>query len=176
MSVAECLPAERTDPPGIDPAAFRLAMRELAGGVSVVTTGRGALRTGLTATSVTSLSAEPPALLVCINRSSSVLRVLREHQAFAVNILKAGHEDVADRFAGRSGAYGAARYGDAEWTELTTGMPVLADALAAFDCRVEAILDWHSHAVVIGRIEALASTGGDGALVYWRGGYRGVAP
>lgn len=157
--------------PAIDGQLFRAAMRELAGAVSVVTTGRDGLRTGLTATSVTSLSADPPSLLVCINRASSVLPILRETQAFAVNVL-AGHQDaVADRFAGRGGAYGPARYAGADWTTLATGMPILAEALASLDCRVETIMDWHSHAIVIGRVEGVVVNGGESALVYRRGAY-----
>lgn len=150
---------------------FRAAMRHLAGGVSVVTTGRDGERTGLTATSVSSLSADPPSLIVCINRASSVLPVLRDHQAFAVNLLSAGQRDIADRFAGRSGARGADRYAEGDWTTLVTGVPILADALAAIDCRVEAIQEWHTHAVVIGRVAGIHMQGGDQALVYWRGDY-----
>lgn len=157
--------------PEVDASGFREAMRQLAGAVSVVTTGDGPSRTGLTATSVTSLSAEPPSLLVCINRASSVLPVLRETGAFAVNLLAAGQQAIADRFAGRSGASGAARYAGAAWTTLETGVPVLADALAALDCRVEAIMDWHSHAIVIGRVAALSVPGGEAALVYRCGRY-----
>ncbi|MBG1233856.1 flavin reductase family protein [Aestuariivirga litoralis] len=155
-------------------AEFREAMRQLAGGVSVVTTGRGRLRTGLTATSVTSLSAEPPSLLVCINKSSSALLTLRETKTFAVNILSAGQQDIADRFAGRSGVFGAARYAGADWDSLATGTPVLEGALANLDCRVENISEWNSHAIVIGRVVAIKTPGGNSPLVYWRGNYAGI--
>jgi flavin reductase (DIM6/NTAB) family NADH-FMN oxidoreductase RutF len=151
--------------------SFRAAMRHLAGGVSVITSGRGNDRNGLTATSVSSLSTEPASLIVCINRNCSMLPQLREQGTFGVNILAAGHRDVADRFAGRCGVSGAARFAGAEWIELVTGAPLLIDALAAIDCTVDSILDWNTHALVIGRVEAVRLHGGPQALVYWRGGY-----
>jgi len=151
--------------------SFRAAMRHLAGGVSIITSGRGADRAGLTATSVSSLSVEPASLIVCINRSSSMIPVLRASGSFGVNILAAGHRDLADRFAGRHGVSGAARYAGADWIELVTGAPLLADALAAIDCKVDSVIDWNTHALVIGRVEAVRLHDGPQALVYWRGAY-----
>lgn len=155
-------------------AEFREAMRQLAGGVSVVTTGRGRQRTGLTATSVTSLSTEPPSLLVCINKTSSALLTLRETKCFAVNILARDQQEIADRFAGRAGIFGAARYHGAEWSHLSTGTPVLDGALANLDCRVENISEWHSHAIVIGRVATIRTMGNESPLVYWCGSYAGL--
>ena len=153
-------------------AGFRSAMRHLASGVSVITTGQGEARTGLTATSVSSLSMEPPSLLVCINRASATLRATRETNVFGVNFLAAGHRDVADRFAGRGNLSGAARFQGREWISLVTGAPLLADALAAIDCTVDTIMEWSTHAVVIGRVEAVHQPGGAQTLVHWRRAYR----
>lgn len=153
---------------------FRQAMRQLAAGVSIVTAGQGAARNGLTATSVSSLSIDPASLIVCINRECSTLSVLREHGAFGVSILAGSHRALADRFAGRSGARGEDRFDGADWIELITGAPLLADALAAIDCTVERIIDWNTHALVIGRVEAVHLPGGTHALAYWRGGYRDI--
>lgn len=105
-------------------------MRKLAGAVSVLTVGQGEERTGLTATSVTSLSVEPPTLLICVNRATSSVVPLLKERAFAINVLRPHHEPVADRFAGKGGLKGPARYDGADWTRLSTGAPVLADALA----------------------------------------------
>ncbi|MFN0264057.1 flavin reductase family protein [Tepidamorphus sp. 3E244] len=162
-------PAEAEDTATFE--RFCLAMRELAGGVCVVTSGRGDMRTGLTATSVTSLSAEPPSLLVCIHRASSMLEALRETGAFAVNMLAHDQQAIADRFAGRCGRFGAERYDGAQWRELSTGSSILTGALANLDCRVEQITEWHTHAIVVGSVEAIAEPGGNAPLVYWRGGY-----
>jgi flavin reductase (DIM6/NTAB) family NADH-FMN oxidoreductase RutF len=150
---------------------FRVAMRELAGAVSVISCGEDERRTGFTATSVSSLSLDPPTLIVCVNRSSSSWPTLREAPSFGVNILSASHRELAHRFAGGSGAEGAQRYEGGQWMTLATGAPLLTDALAAFDCSVEEIIERHSHAIVIGRIEAVRRRGGAGALVYWRGSY-----
>lgn len=150
---------------------FRSAMRQLAGGVSVVTVGRGAEVSGMTVTSVTSLSAEPPSLLVCVNRGASSWPLLEQHGAFAVNILSADQQDVADRFAGRHGVSGAARFDGARWTTLVTGTPVLVDALASLDCRVEEVIERHSHAIVIGRVVAVGVGERTAALAYWHGDY-----
>ena len=153
---------------------FREAMRQLAGGVSVVTSGSGPQRTGLTATSVTSLSTEPPSILVCINKNSSALLAIRQTNRFAVNILARGQQEIADRFAGRLGVFGAARFESADWDQLSTGAPVLEGALANLDCELEQMSDWNSHAIVIGRVVAMRTSGGESPLVYWQGNYGGL--
>ena len=150
---------------------FRAAMRELAGAVSVISCGQGEGRAGFTATSVSSLSLDPPSLIVCVNRSSSSWPTLAAAKSFGVNILSSAHRELAHRFAGGDGAEGAQRFAGADWMTLRTGAPLLADALASFDCAVEEIIERHSHAIVIGRVEALRRQGGGGALVYWRGAY-----
>lgn len=155
----------------LSPDDFRVAMRELAGAVTIISCGQGAQRAGFAATSVSSLSAEPPTLIVCANRSSSSWPALREARSFGVNVLSASHRDLAHRFAGRTGAEGSQRYEGGQWIGLRTGAPLLSDALAAFDCSVEEIIERHSHAIVIGRVEAVRRRGGGGALVYWRGDY-----
>ncbi|AMJ63462.1 hypothetical protein AXW83_05100 [Bosea sp. PAMC 26642] len=154
-----------------DVASFRQALRHLAGGVSVITTGHGPDRTGLTATSISSLSAEPPTIMFGLNLSSSSYPVLTRTRSFGVNFLNATQKQVADRFAGRHGEKGAARYADAEWTSGVTGAPLLTGALAALDCEVEEIIERHSHAIIIGRVREVRLGHDDAALVYWRGDY-----
>jgi flavin reductase (DIM6/NTAB) family NADH-FMN oxidoreductase RutF len=150
-------------------AAFRLAMRELASGVALVTAGRGEQRTGCTATSLCSLSLDPPSLIVCIARTSTTLAALRVSRAFGVNILAAAHENLANRFAGRTGVHGAARFIGADWTTMITGAPLLRGALACIDCTVEEVLERHTHAILIGRVAAVHRAGGAPALVHRRG-------
>jgi flavin reductase (DIM6/NTAB) family NADH-FMN oxidoreductase RutF len=154
-----------------DAATFRAAFRHLAGGVSVITTGHGEDRTGLTATSVSSLSAEPPTIFFGLNLSSSSYPVLQRHRSFGVNFLSATQKQVADRFAGRGGEKGAARYADAEWMSGVSGAPLLLGALASLDCEVEEIIERHSHAIIIGRVREVRLGRDDAALVYWRGDY-----
>jgi flavin reductase (DIM6/NTAB) family NADH-FMN oxidoreductase RutF len=159
---------------GHEGVAFRLAMRELASGVAVVTTGRGEQRSGCTATSLCSLSLDPPSLIVCIALTSSTLAALRANKAFGVNILAGPHGDLADRFAGRSGVKGAARFAKAEWMNLVTGAPLLRGALTCIDCTLEEVLERHTHAIVIGRVAAVHRGGGAPALMHWRGQFQQV--
>jgi len=162
--------AERPEPSSWT-TAFRDAMRQLPGGVSVITVGRGEERSGLTVTSVSSLSLDPPTLIVCVYKQSSSWPLLLKHKAFGVNVLRADQQAVAERFAGRGGLRGPARFGDEPWITLATGVPLLAAALARIDCGVEETIDRHSHAIVIGRVEAVQVTSSGEALVYWHGQY-----
>jgi len=162
---------QAASPASPDATAFRTALRRLVGGVSVITVGRGEDRTGLTATSVSSLSADPPTVMFGLNLASSSFPVLSRHRAFGVNFLKAEQSEIADRFAGRGGAKGAARYAGAKWSEGTTGAPLLVCALTALDCEVEELIERHSHAIVIGRVRGIRLGSESAALAYWRGNY-----
>ncbi len=149
-------------------AAFRLAMREFASGVAIVTCGQGEMRAGCTATALSSLSLAPPSLIVCIDHKASTLARLRESGAFAVNVLGARHEALAARFAGRGGVKGPDRFAQGEWVALETGAPVLSDALAGIDCQVDEIIDRHTHAIIIGAVAAVRRGSHDAALLHWR--------
>jgi flavin reductase (DIM6/NTAB) family NADH-FMN oxidoreductase RutF len=152
-------------------ADFRAAMRHLAGGVSVITAGRGADITGMTVTSVSSLAVDPPSLIVSVNRSASSWPLIKRHGVFGVNILSADQIDVAERFAGKDGIKGADRFAGATWVTRVSGVPLLVDALAAVDCAVEHIIERHSHAIVIGRPLDLQLSPRTAALAYWQGQY-----
>lgn len=154
---------------------FRQAMRELAGGVAVVTVGQGPDRTGFASTSVESLSVEPPRLLVCVSETASSWRRLQKWPYFGVNIVRADHQVLADQFAGRGGRQGEERYHGANWTTLSSnGAAILEDALAGADCVVEEILLRHGHAIVIGQVRAILLNADGQPLVYWRGAYQQI--
>ena len=155
----------------VAPDDFRDAMRHLAGGVSVITVGRGKDITGMTVTSVSSLSVDPPSLIVSINRASSSWPLLKHHGVFGVNILTADQLEIAERFTGKGGLKGAERFAGAEWITGASGVPLLAGALAAIDCEVEDIVERHSHAVVIGRVRDMRLSSRTAALAYWQGQY-----
>jgi flavin reductase (DIM6/NTAB) family NADH-FMN oxidoreductase RutF len=150
---------------------FRGAMRHLAGGVSVITVGRGKDITGMTVTSVSSLSVEPPTLIVSINRESSSWPLLKRHGFFGVNILTADQIDVAERFTGKGGLKGADRFAGAQWTTRVSGVPLLVGALSAIDCEAEDIIERHSHALVVGRVLDIQASQRTAALAYWQGRY-----
>jgi flavin reductase (DIM6/NTAB) family NADH-FMN oxidoreductase RutF len=152
-------------------AVFRQAMREFAAGVSIVACGGGDGRSGCTVTALTSLSLAPPTLLICLSREAHTLKRLRETGAFSVNLLGARHRELADRFASRIGERGAARFAVGRWTTLATGSPLLVDALAAIDCRVEDVIERHTHAIVIGAVVAVQPGEGGAALTHWRSHY-----
>jgi flavin reductase (DIM6/NTAB) family NADH-FMN oxidoreductase RutF len=152
-------------------ADFRGAMRALAGGVSIITVGRGDDITGMTVTSVSSLSVDPPTLIVSVNRQSSSWPLLQRHGAFGVNILTAEQLDIAERFSGKDGAKGAARFAGAQWTTRVTGVPLLIGSLASIDCEVEEVIERHSHAIVIGRVRDVLTSAPTTALAYWNGQY-----
>ena len=151
--------------------AFRGGMRQLAGGVSVITVGAGSDRSGMTVTSVSSLSVDPPTLIVSINRGSSSWPLLKRHGVFGVNILTADQLDIAERFTGKDGLKGADRFAGAEWITRASGVPLLVGALAAVDCEVEEIVERHSHAIVIGRVLDMQISTRTAALAYWQGQY-----
>ncbi|MFQ6755751.1 flavin reductase family protein [Cereibacter sphaeroides] len=133
---------------------FREAMSRLASGVSLVTTrSLAGVPHGMLATAVTSVSAAPPMLLVCINRSATLLADLLEREAFCVNFLGAHHQDLAGRFFSAEGR--AQRFQTGPWTELATGVPVLGDSLAALDCRLDRAVEAGTHSVLFGRVEAI---------------------
>ena len=134
-----------------DPALFKLGMRRLAAGVSLVTTIDPAGQPhGLLATSVSSVSAEPvPCLLVCINRLASAHDRIRSAGVFCINLLGDRHADVLDRFTSGDRK---ARFAGAGWTTLQTGAPVLESALATFDCEVSRSVEVGSHTLFIGSV------------------------
>jgi flavin reductase (DIM6/NTAB) family NADH-FMN oxidoreductase RutF len=146
---------------------FREAMRELAAGVTLVTSVFEGARAGCVVSSLASLSLTPPSMLVCLNGDSSTLRCIRASGVFAVNMLKPNHEKLVRRFSG-SGVRGAERFAGCEWRRLATGAPTLTDALAVIDCRLERIVEYATHAILIGAVAAVAKSDEGGALLHWR--------
>lgn len=154
-------------------ARFKDAMSRAATGVSIVTTAGPAGRCGLTVSAVASVSADPPQILVCINRRSPMAAALAENGVFAISLLAAGHRRLADIFAGRPCGHPPYDFGAADWSSLETGAPVLADAVAAFDCRLLTRVDTGTHRVCIASVIATRCSDAP-PLVYVRRGY-GVA-
>jgi flavin reductase (DIM6/NTAB) family NADH-FMN oxidoreductase RutF len=146
-------------------------MRQLAGGVCVITAGRAPTRTGYTGTAVFSLSIEPERVTISVGRSSSSYPVIRDTGAFGLNILRWDQQHVADRFAGRGGVKGEARYAGAEWVIAPSGVSLLVGALANADCAVEEVIERHSHALIIGEPLSFTANHVDDALIFWRSRY-----
>ncbi len=149
---------------------FRQAMGHFATGVTVVTSvGDDGEPVGTTASAVTSLSLDPPLVLVCFDRASMTLRAIREHGAFVVNVLAAPQQHLSANFArrGLAAAWDGVRHRPGP-----TGSPRLDGVLAALDCTVENRLPGGDHEIVIGRVHHVEVSDNDAAaLVYWRGSY-----
>lgn len=152
---------------------FRSTMRWFVNSVTVVATSYESRRTGFTSTAVTCVAFDTPTLLVSVNRTASSHEPLLQSRRFSVNLLFQHQEAVGVRFTGFKGHKGEARFEGAEWTTLETGAPVLAGALAAFDCRVVDTKDFGSHTLFFGEVVGMASSERtDGApLVYFNRGY-----
>ena len=159
-------------PPAPTPQEFRSAMRAVVGNCSIITTGMGDAATGLVVTSAISLSAEPPLLLACVNRSSSSWPVLKETGFFGWSSLGAAHQAVAERFSGVGGLRGLARFDGADWETAISGARLLVGAPVAFDCAVDEMIDRATHSILIGRVLAIRTSPEAGALAYWNGGYK----
>lgn len=154
-------------------AAFIGAMRGAATGVSVITTAGPAGRFGLTVSAVASVSADPPMLLVCINRRSPAFAAIRQNGVFTVNLLSEAQTHVADNFAGRAAA--PFDFTCARWAQDDAALPPrLEGATAAFHCRIAQLHEAGSHAVIIGHVLG-AFAGTAAPLVHVAQNYAGTA-
>jgi flavin reductase (DIM6/NTAB) family NADH-FMN oxidoreductase RutF len=151
--------------------AFKRGMRALPHGVTVIATGQGGARNGLTATSVISLSFDPPTLLFCVARTSSAWPALRIGAALSVNVLSGAQEDIADRFAGHDEGKGEERFADGRWVDVESGPPVLQDAIVSFVCEIDDTIDRGAHTIVIARVRETRERAEQCALVYAQGRY-----
>jgi len=131
---------------------FRDAMSRFPGAVTAITTLDGDAPVGLIATAVCSLSAEPPSLIACVNRSSSTHDIILRSGFFAVNVLSGELSNVLEQFSTRRGAE---RFDGLTWTAGVTGAPLLAGAHLAFDCEVANVHDGFSHSIIVGTVRAI---------------------
>ena len=159
----------------IDSDSFKVAMRRLAGHVCLITTaGPGGTRAGMTATAVCSVSAEPPTLLICVNRQSTSHAAISANRVFAVNVLALEDRPLADRFA--TGLPSEEKFAEGVWTTQATGAPMLEGALAAFDCRIAQAVDVGTHGILFGAIETVhVRKAAAKPLLYAQGAYGGFS-
>ena len=162
--------------PTISGDDFRLAMRRLAGGVSIISGAGPDGPLGVTATAVTSLTAEPPSVLCCLNRSLALETAVKETGRFAVNMLRADHHDLAQRFAGMHGVRGSAKFEQGDWTILPGDVPALSDSLVSFDCRVGDAIEIGTHSVFVGLIDEVFFGDSGDPLVYSNGTFSSLVP
>ena len=154
---------------GSDARTLRDALGCFATGVTIVTArDAGGAPVGLTANSFTSLSLDPPLLLVCIANGSGSAATLRGAAHFAVNVLQIGQQPVSSRFA----TQGADRFAHTDWVPGETGVPLIAGSLAAFVCAREAVHAGGDHFILVGRVARARFEPHRDPLLYFRGRYR----
>jgi flavin reductase len=136
--------------PSADPLleSFRAAMRHVAATVYAVTTGPVGARHGILATAVSSLSFEPPSVLVCVNRAASLHEPLACADTFCVNVLGLGNREIAEVFEKERGED---RFAIGDWRQ-ERGVPVLASAQSIFICRTAHRHEFGTHTIFIGQL------------------------
>jgi flavin reductase len=156
-----------------DAVQFKLGMRSLAHAVNIVTAAHGGHRYGMTATAVCSATAEPPTVLVCLNRNSATYGAVVKSKAFCVNVVRAEDSDLSNLFSGAQS--GERRFKSREWSKLATGSPALLDALVSFDCRVIKKLAHGSHTIFLGQVQQVLFGKKGRPLLYAEGQYSKLA-
>ncbi len=151
----------------IPAADFRNVLGHFASGVTVVTTSDGDARpAGFTASAFTSVSLDPPLILICVDHKSQTYPALLERGRFAVNILGAEQSDLSRRFAStRLDKFDAVRY-----RVSPLGLPLLEDALAYLECTTVNTHVEGDHTIFVGLVECAAVGAGE-PLLYFRGQY-----
>jgi flavin reductase (DIM6/NTAB) family NADH-FMN oxidoreductase RutF len=156
---------------GIDAKTFWRTLGERAIGATIVTAQGADGPAGFLGLSATHVCADPPTMLVSIDRKTSALAAVLYGRHFAINYLGSDAQTIADTFAGKTAAKGAARFEPGRWGTLTTGAPVFNDAIGALDCVLEKTIDHLATTIVIGRVVDVIARGRGDALIYFRGGF-----
>lgn len=142
-------------------------MRHVPTGVTVVTSLRDGEPRGITVNSFSSLSLEPPSLLICINREARSYLFISTSRIFCVNVLAGHQRALAERFSGK---VRERQFDEIGYSTGTTGAPVLDDSIAHFDCELAQEYHFGSHSILIGHVLSCESRAGS-PLGYFNGGF-----
>ncbi|MEE3332598.1 MAG: flavin reductase family protein [Myxococcota bacterium] len=151
---------------------FRAGMALRAGGVAIVTAKAGDLQHGMTVTDYAGVSADPPLVLVCADKSSNTLGVIRDGGCFAINLLSTDQVDLSNKFASKKHEW--ERFDGLDCATAATGAPLIPDCVGSFDCSLEAEHDAGDHVIFVGRVQAVAMSQRE-PLVYVGGRYCSAA-
>jgi flavin reductase (DIM6/NTAB) family NADH-FMN oxidoreductase RutF len=168
MQTSEAVSAELID-------GMKQAMRRLAASVVVATARDGETRYAMAASACTSLSMEPPSILICVNKTASIYPILNHGRDFCINVLSGSkaHEAVSKACSG--GEKGEGRFAIGDWAEdPDTRVPYLRDSQASLVCAVDAIHHYGSHGIFIGKVKRVHLHGDVYPLVYIDGRYSSV--
>lgn len=160
-----------------DPDKLRQTMRMWATGVTVVTAKADQHLFGMTVSSFTSVTLEPPLILVCIQKQLPTAQAILDSQSFAVSMLGEAQEEVSNRFAGFIPlAEGEDRFTGVPLHFASTGAPILQNAMGWLDCRLHSVLDGSTHHIFMGQV--IESSGYPSTiqppLLYYDRGYRQI--
>lgn len=151
----------------VDTSTFRATLGRFASGITVITARDANGRdVGMTVSAFSSLSLEPPLILVCVDNDASMAPVLSSCEVFAVNILSEDQEPLSRRFASREGD----RFDGVAYHRGQHDLALLDGALAQLECRVQARHPAGDHTILVGAVEATSVREGN-PLLYYRGGY-----
>lgn len=151
---------------GMDPSTMRQVLGHFPSGVTIVTGTTPEGPAGFTCQSFSSLSLDPPLVLVLPGRSSSSWPRIEETGRFCVNVLAEGQRELSTTFAHSGGD----KFGGVDWYSSGLGSPILRGATAWIDCTLHAVHDGGDHLIVVGAVHDLGAPG-DPPLVFHRGGY-----
>ena len=151
---------------------FKAAMATRAGAVAIATSRAGDVIHGMTVTDWAGASVAPPLVLLCADKTSNTLGVIQESQCFSINLLAAGQEDLANKFASKKDE--ATRFDGLELESGVTGAPLITCAITSLDCQVVAAHEVGDHWVFVGQVEQVVRRDGD-PLVYLGGAYQRLA-
>ena len=161
--------------PTITADDHRYGMRHFAIGVTIITARDGDAKAGLTATAVCSVTADPPRLVVFVNKNVVACDMIMKSGALCVNVLSGEQEDVAKAFAGMiKDVHGDARFQYGVWQELVSGAPALEGTLASFDCRVIKVFDESTHNAFLCEVLSTCERNDGEALIYLNGAFRRI--
>ena len=141
----------------VRPDFFRQVMGHFVTGVSVVTTLDGERPQGITVNALSSVSLEPPLVLVALDRRRFITPTVRRAGRYAVNVLAESQQALSDCFAGAAVTPGRDQFCGAAWHAGTTGLPLLEGAIATLECTVVETFSAGDHDLFVGRVDALAS-------------------
>jgi flavin reductase (DIM6/NTAB) family NADH-FMN oxidoreductase RutF len=158
----------------IDKMLFRQIAGSFASGVTVVTTGGDGEYHGMTASAFSSLSLEPPLVLVCVDRTAATLPYLQASGAFNISILTDAQEQISRQFAAKDSPQ--SRLEDTDHHLGANGIPILDNCLAYFECRVVSQYDGGDHIIFVGEVTSGALGDSNEPLLYYRSAYRRLAP
>lgn len=156
----------------VPPGVFKEGLGRWATGVTIVTARSGDKVHGMTVSAFNEVSLDPPLVLVCAERNSNTLPLIREGGAFAVNILSRAQEALSNRFASKRDEW--RRFEGLDWDTGPTGAPLLRGVVASLDCRLVAAPEHGDHTVCIGQVEEVRHSDRE-PLLHFRGRYGSLA-